>query len=277
MNTDKCIKTISGIVEGYLSCGLIPDNELFHFIHSSYGLTDHDEIIEFINNGYDSGAVIDLLSYPSDTLRKSVERHVPDGGIPFEKLKAFNNTPGFPGSYYILLDEKKFYLSQQDSLLCIDKFIQRLNINLDFTYLSDLKETLTDPDIFDIRVLLRKRKFISGNDNCSFLRNLIAGYGSMGKSSVELFDLVNTACDFLDNSDRNPLDILSEKREYYKNAFMEAQEFAKLLKHYSMEFIMMQRIQPPLITAEEALSMMEKIFRLSSIAHVSGGYSFNSL
>lgn len=278
MNIPEYIRTILNIVGEHLSRGLIPDAELLHFIDSSYGLTDHDEIIEFISNGSDAGAVVDLLSYPPDILRKSIEIYIPDKGIPVELLEEYNDLHAFQGRCYILLNEKKFYLPDHDSLFCFRKILHRLNLDAGFAYLSGIKDSLIGPDIYDIRVLLRKRKFASGTANCRFIRDLIAGYCSSERGSDgELMSLVAIAGDLLNNSERNPYDILSEKREYYKNAYMEALEFSRLLKSYSMEFIMMKKLQPPLITAEEALSIMEKIFRIISLAHSSGGFSYSPL
>lgn len=278
MNTCESIRTILGIVAEYMSRGLTPDDELLHFISSSYGLTDRDEIIEFLSSGSDAGAVADLLSYPPDDLRKSVEFHIPDEGIPEKLLEEYSDLHAFSDGCYILLDKKIFYLTEQDSLSCFRKIIRRLNLATGFTYLSGFKDSLIEPDVYDIRVLLRKNKFSSGASCCGFIRDLIAGYNSAGeKSEDELISLVKTAAYLVNKSEMNPYDILSEKNEYYRNAYMEALEFSRLMKSYSMEFIMMKRLQPPLVTAEEALSMMEKIFRMTSLARGSGGSGFNFL
>jgi len=278
MNPYESMKAVSRIVEESLSAGLIPDMELYHFISSAYGLADRNEIIEFITDGHDSGAVLDLISYPSDNLRNSVERFIPDEGISCDVYEKWFDIPALAMPYFILIDEKKILLSENDSLYCRRKIIKRLNLHINLNYLSELKDVFTGTDFYGIRLLLRKKKFITGDAGRRFIKDLITGYNSMeSNNSEELFSLIGLTCNMLNNQDEDPRDILSIKREYYKNAYMEALEFAKLLKTYSMEFIMMQKIQPPLITAEEALSMLEMISRIFSIAGGMSEFGFNQV
>jgi hypothetical protein len=268
MNHDESIVSIYRTVEEYLAQGLVPDSDLIHFINSAYGINGYEDIAEFISNGYDSGAVIELISYPSDALRKSVEKFIPDEGIPSENLNDSAYSRTLSGRYFILLENKKIILQENDSLYCCRKLIWRLNLHMNFSYLSGLKNNLSGIDFYDARMLLRKRKFISGKTCRSFMKKLIAGCSSMGTEDASvIIKLINTACALLNNSEEDPADILSVKMDYYKNAYIETVEFSKLLKSYSMEFIMMKKIQPPLITAEEALSKLETISRLLFIVY----------
>jgi hypothetical protein len=263
-------KKISLMIQDYLSHGFVSDSETMHYLKSACGLTDPDEISFFIENGDDGGAVMDMVSYPSDEFRISIEELIPPEGFTAYGIKSIEDYQ-FRSSgtrLFMMLGNRKIYMSESDSGFCCKKFIQRLNLNISFSYLQDLNTDSDSINIIQARTCLRKKKFISSDVNYQFINDLIYNYASAGNNSSSGFsDLINFSADMLNGSDSKPLDILSEKKYFYENAITESEEFAKLLKAYTMEFIMMQRIQPPHISIEEARSMVKTIDRLTSIVY----------
>jgi len=283
MEMPNTLKNISSMIKEYISRGLVPDNDTISFIKSAYGLSEPDEISSFIESGDDGGSVLDLVSYPSDSLRESIEELIPAEGFSVTDIKSIENTFNILyGKNFILLDDRKIILSQEDSRLCHKRILQRLNLDISLDYIADLKISSASFNIFTVRKLLRKKKFIQTDENSLFINDLIYNYISLnnnfkeephyckkpGSSEfAELSDLINLSASLLSGSDKKPLEILSEKKYFYENSIIESEEFTQLLKTYSMEFIMMKKIHPPLLSADESRSMVRMIDRLTSIVY----------
>jgi len=269
MTVKEHIKKISFAVKEHISLGLVPDNDTIDFIRSAYGLVDADEISSFIESGDDGGAVIDLISYPADVLRDSIEKFIPPQGLLTDEIKFIkDNITGSSGRLFILLNDRRIFLPDGDTLSFYNRFLQRLNLDVSLNYIDEPEISVNKNNIFKTRALLRKKKFISGNDGYLFMNDLIQNYYPVNNvSETDLSDLVNAAADFLNGSDERPFDILSEKKYFYENAMAESEHFDRMLKAYSMEFIMMKKIQPPLISIDEARLKIQVIDRLTSIVY----------
>jgi len=262
---------ISSIIKNYISKGITPDGDTINFIKSAYGVFEPDEIFSFMESGDNDGILIDMISYPPDSLRESVEEYIPAAGLSESEIRLIEEDLVFSysGRAYIFFNNKQIVLPEKDFLFFIKRILQRLNFNISFEYISVPEIFKEKQNIFSIRPVLRKKKFISSNENSIFINDLICNYFTVKNNAdfPEFINLINHAADMLNFSDKKPFDILSEKKYYYENAIMEAEEFSRLLKIYSMEFIMMRRIQPPLISSDEAQFMISIIDRLTSIVY----------
>jgi hypothetical protein len=263
------LKLISGMINSYFAGGLIPDKDTLDFLKSGYGFFETDEIASFLEAGDDSGAVIEMISYPMDSFREAIEELIPSGGFDDGDIKNIEDLLNSEnGKIFINLSERKIFLTEKDSALCRKRFIQRLNLNLTIDYISGTGTSAIEFNIFSARAYLRKKRFSSSAGNCLFLDDLICSYQTVRNGSEEEFrSLFIIAADILNGSDRKALDILYGKKYFYENAISESEEFARLLKTYSMEFIMLKRIQPPLISVDESRSMIHIIDRLTSIVY----------
>ena len=260
---------ISIRISSYFSAGLIPDNDTLSFIKSAYGLSEPDEISAFIENGDDSGALIEMLSYPPDSFRESVEELIPPEGLSSSEIKGIENILITGGKrIFILFGNRKIFLSEEDSRTFNKRFLQRLNLELPMDCFNDHDIHSDNINILTVRSFMRKKKFTSNEENYIFINDLIYNYQSVkNSSSAEFKILINASADFLNGSDRRTIDILSEKKYFYENAILESEEFSRMQKTYSMEFFMMKKIQPPLISADEARSMICIIDRMTSIVY----------
>lgn len=263
------IRLVSAKINSYFSGGLIPDKDILDFLKSGYGLSEENEISSFFESGDDSGALIEMISYPADNFRESIEELIPSWGFNDGEIKIIEELLNHESrNIFIFFSERKICLTEDDSSLCRKRFIQRLNLNLPTDYISVTDTSAIEFNIFSVRAYLRKKRFSSSDDNCLFLNDLICSYQSVRNGSAEEFrTLFTAAADILNGINRKALDIFYEKKYFYENAVSEAEEFALLLKTYSMEFIMLKRIQPPLIPADEARSMIRIIDRLTSIVY----------
>jgi len=265
----ESLKKVSTMIREHILRGFMPDTDTLDFIKSSYGLNDPEEILSFLENGDDNDAVIDMISYPSDRFRESIEELIPSGGFSSDEIKIIIDTINIlQNKTFILFSNRNIFLTENDSLFCHQKFIQRLNLNIPFNYIEYEKIISGNINIFAVRALLRKKKFISSDENSLFINDLINNYNQLKNGSgKELLYLVDVSTDMLNCRDNTPFDILSRNKDFYENAIMESEEFSRLLKTYSMEFIMMKRIQPPLLSIDEARSMINAIDRLTSIVY----------
>lgn len=260
---------IASMIKEFLSSGLIPDNDTLNFIKSGYGLNEPADISSFIENGDDSGAVIELLSYPPDNFRESVEEMIYKKGFSADEIKCIEDILcTSPVKIFVIFNETKIFLTPEDSLFCSIRFLQRLNLNLNLDYFDDLNSLADKSSVYNVRACLRKKKFITSDENYLFISDLIYNYQSVKNSSAAEFKiLINVSADLLNGSDKRAMDILTEKKFFYENAISEAEEFTRMLKTYSMEFIMLKKIQPPLISSDESRSMIHIIDRLTSIVY----------
>lgn len=269
MKSEISIKELSSAVASYTACGLSADVDTLNFIRSAYGLNDIDEISAFITSGDDSGTVIDLVSYPDDDFRESVEKLIPPEGLALNEIQAVENILMDSESVCpIIISRREIILSVDDSRLCRRLILKRLNLQISLNMIDYYK---SEDEIYNynkIRSQLRKRKFKANEVNSLFINDLIYNYKNVKNQSYNDFTaLLEASCTLLSSSDAKPFEILSEKKYFYENAIMEAEEFSLLMKTYSMEFIMMKRIQPPLITIEEARLNIKLIDRMTSIVY----------
>jgi hypothetical protein len=269
MKTENNINELAAAVADYTACRLHADIDTLNFIRSSYGLSDSNEISSLITNGDDSGTVIDLVSYPDDDFRESVEKLIPPEGLSLNEIQAIEKILIDSESIcHILISSRKIILSEEDSRLCRRLILKRLNLQI---ALNTIDYHKSEDGIFiyeKIRSQLRKMKFTANEVNSLFINDLIYNYSNIrNRNYDEFIKLLETACTLLNGLDTKPYEILSEKKYFYENAITEAEEFSLLMKTYSMEFIMMKRIQPPLISIEEARLNIKFIDRLTSIVY----------
>ncbi len=290
MTVTGLLDRISSAINGYFSKGLIADSDAVGFIRSTYGISDPDDVAALIERGEDSGAVTDIVSYPPDHFRESVEELIPPEGLSADSIKTVEELSGTE-NVFILYQGRKIFPGESDSLFCRQRFIQRLNLDIPFNYLSDSVPVQGKDDFYKIRSLLRKRKFVPdgpetvNEEKSRFISDLLnrylsadnffslptAGnaYPANGGPDTQhgIVELVDFTADLFRDRNSRPFDILAEKKYFYENAIIEAEEFTRLLKSSSMEFIMMKRIQPPLIPADEARRMISIIDRLTSTVY----------
>lgn len=240
----------------------------------------------------------DLASYPPDSFRESVEELIPADGLSAGEIKSIENFYINPaGRIFIMLHSRKVFLTIDESLKCHQRFVKRLNLDIKFNYFTDSSVSAAGNNFYTIRSLLRKKKFIPNDEKSLFMNDLISRYRqvktdfsimhrSAGSDETQfslpatgsfkspgpnnqpgLIDLVNAALEILSSPENRPIDILTEKKYYYENAVNEAEEFTQFLKTYSMDFIMSKRMQPPLISIDEARRMIRMIDRLTSIVY----------
>ena len=164
------IKKISSMINDFLSGGLIPDDDTIHFIKSGYGLNDPAEISSFIESGDDSGAVIEMLSYPPDSFRETAEELIPQKGFSADEIKTIEDIlRDSPVKIFILFNNAKIFLTPEDSLFCSARFLQRLNLNLNLDYFDDLNSLADKSYIYYVKAYLRKKKFITRDENYLFI------------------------------------------------------------------------------------------------------------
>lgn len=261
------IKELSAAITGYTDLGLTADIDTMDFIRSAYGLNGIDEITELITSGEDCGTVIDLISYPDDNFRESIEKLIPAEGLSLNEIKKIESRLIDSSRICpILISSRKIILSEDDSRSCRRQILKRLNLQISLN-LIDISKANVEMFSYDrIKSQLRKMKFKANEVNSLFINDLVYNYSNVkNKDYDEFIILLKSACSMLNGSNSNPLEILSGNKYFYENAVMEAEEFSILMKTYSMEFIMMKRIQPPLISIEEAQSIIKLIDRMTSI------------
>ena len=269
MTEENILNKLSSLISEHLSQGFVLDDDTSHFLKSGYGLNEPDEIIDFLENNIDD-AILDMISYPHDDFRVQIEEFIPAEGLSLSAIeKVYDSVNNLSPAGFIRHD-KKIFLSKKDSKYCCKKFMQRLNLNVSLNFIFDNNQPDDNQsdkniNIHAVKALLRKKKFNSNNECCDFMNSLISN--SWTDSDKEYLKLIDLSADLFNRSDKNPYDILSEKKHYYIRALLEYDEFNNLLKSYSMEFIMMKKIQAPLVPVDEAVNMIRLIDKITRIVY----------
>ena len=262
----KAVNKISSLINEHISKGFILESDIIHFIKSAYGLSKTDEIIDFLENSIDE-AIVNMISYPSDNFREEIEEFIPLEGISFSDIKKIEDSVNILSSGNFISFNKRIPLSKDDSLYCQKKFVQRLNLNAALNFISD--NNLTNAvNLSAVKAILRKKKFTSNSACYDFINKLILNYTvPENDADKEYLKLIDLSSDLFHGTDKDPFDILSDKKDFYIRALLEYDEFNNLLKSYSMEFIMMKKIHAPLVPVDEAVSMIKLIEKITRIAY----------
>ena len=273
MIEEKILNRLSSLISEHLSQGFVLDDDTSHFLKSAYGMNEPDEIIDFLENNIDD-AILDMISYPPDDFRVRIEEFIPAEGLALSDMEKIYDSVNNLSPAGFIRHNKKIFLSKKDSHDCCKKFMQRLNLNVSLNFISDDNQSNNNINsdyninIHAVKAILRKKKFGSNNECCDFMNRLVSnlrtGSDNSGEENLKLIDL---SCDLFNRSDKDPFDILSEKKHYYIRALLEYDEFNNLLKSYSMEFIMMKKIQAPLVPVDEAVNMIKLIDKITRTAY----------
>jgi len=268
MNHALCIMNykLTTLINEHISKGFVLDIDTAHFIKSAYGLDGADEIIDFLENNSDD-AILDMISYPPDNFREKIEELIPADGLSLSDIKEIEDSVNISSPECFIFFDKKIFLSKDDSLLCYKKFIQRLNFSVPLNFISSENPPDSSINLLAIKALLRKKKFIS-NSNCSnFINKLVSNLQAVeNNSGEEYLQLIALAAGLFNGADKDPFNILSDKKDFYIRALLEYDEFNNLLKSYSMEFIMMKKIYAPLVGVDEAVNMIKLIDRIIDVS-----------
>ncbi len=269
MMKPRYTEIISLLIKNYISSGIVPDIDTLHFIKSSYGTENADEISCLIDNGDDGGAILDLVSYPDFKLREEIESLIPASGLKLNEITSIENTfTSFPDKSFLIFSDRKIFLSENDSLFCHRRILQRLHLDISFCNITSIENPEKDTVLLSIRACLRKKRFITGTESSLFINDLILNCRELKDiSNDELYYLINISARLLNFTEKSPYQIISEKKYFYESMVAESEEFSRLLSSYNMEFMMMKKIQPPLVPLEEARTMVKTIDRLTSIVY----------
>ena len=267
MEKDAVINKLSSLINEHISKGFALDTDTIRFIESAYGLSEANEIADFLENDSDE-AILGMISYPPENFRGKIEKFIPSDGVSLDDIKKIEDSVNTLTQGCFIFFNKKIPLSKKDSNLCCKKFIRRLYLNVSLNFISNDNLSKNDLNLFAIKALLRKKKFSSNVECSNFINDLISNLQIAGNDlDEEYLRLIDLLSDFFNGSDKNPFDILAEKRDFYVRALLEYEEFNNLLKSYSMEFIMMKRIRAPIVSVDEAMYIIKSIDKITRIAY----------
>lgn len=263
------IKRIAGKISGRLDSGFKPDMEALHFLKTSYGVNDGDEILEFLSDAaLNDGTIYELTVYPDDRFRLEIERIIPAQGITptdIEVIIAILSSE--PRQLSLITPAGGFLIDRESVGSCVSSFIKKLNLELDLGYLGDIPETESDVLYYSSRALLRRRRFSPAWGRGDFMRMLIQQRSVVKTGDEEIPALIERGISLLSGTEGEALDALAAKKYYYESVISRCEEFASLLKSWGMEFLMMKKIQPPAVSVDEAIESIKIIDRLTSMVY----------
>ncbi len=263
------IDRIAHLTASRFDRGFSPDADTIHFLRTSYSIESPDDLLKFLDDStLNDGTIYELAIYPDDEFRLDIEKLITLTGLKHSEIETLNRSiTSLSPEIHLITPAGKFFPDTESRVSSIISFIKKLNLDLDFQYIGD-PESSTLPDFyFAARALLRKRKFIPCGDRGNFMKILI---NSLPKSETvlkKMLALTDRAATLLNGREDKSLDALAIKKYYYESVISQAEEFASMLKTYSMEFLMLKKIQPPPVSIDDAIESIQIINRLTSTVY----------
>lgn len=268
-NNSQLINRLSETIILRLQTGFKPDNDTLHFLKTSYGVNNENELLDFLNDpSLNDGTVYELTVYPDDGLRVEIEKNIPAEGLTSSEIESIHkNLRERLLSITIITGAGIHNADTDNSLFSISNYIKKLNLEQDLQYLGDKADTSACELYFRSRALLRKKKFIPSGDRSFFMKRMIQ-YGENAAPDIDdILKLIENAVTLLSGKKEKVLDDLAAKKYYFESVLSEAEEYSILLKNWGMELLLMRRIQPPPVSKEEAINSIRTIDRLTSIVY----------
>lgn len=268
-DTDILIAELTDKISARLDAGFTPDIDSLHFLKTSYGVNDGDELLSYLDDSIlNDGTIYELVVYPDDEFRFEIEKIIPAEGIPRSMVAGIQSSIDSISRPLELITSAGRHLINTDlSRSCASSFITRLNLETDLGFMAEEDGAAPEELNYRGRAFLRKKKFIPSEDRGDFFRRLLRYKHPVKRSDDDLLKLAETAAQFLSGTSGKAFDTLAAKKYYYESVISQADEYAALLKSWGMEFLMMKRIQPPPVSVDEALESIRTIDRITSIVY----------
>jgi len=263
------IKQITEIILSRIQSGFIPDKETLHFLKTSYGVEYEKDLHNFLNDeSLNDGTVYELTVYPDDELRTDIEKLIPTEGLTPAEIDFIHNTLRERSpSISIITKPAVHYIDSENSLHCIENFIRKLNLDIDLQYLATEEMSSSSELYFRSRALLRKKKFSPSGDRGDFMKRLIQHRGVISPGVEETLTLIDKGVSLLAGNRDKAIDELAAKKYYFESVLSQAEEYSDLLKTWGMELLLMRKVQPSPVSADEAIESIRTIDRLTSLVY----------
>jgi hypothetical protein len=265
----ELIKNITDQIYLRLQTGFKPDNDTLHFLKTSYGVNNENELLDFLNDpSLNDGTIYELTDYPDDGLRVEIEKNIPAEGLTASEIESIHeNLRERPLSITIITAAGIHNADTDSSLFSISNYIKKLNLEQNLQYLGNKADSSAGELYFRSRALLRKKKFIPSGDRCIFMKRMIQYSENAAPDIDDILKLIENAVTLLSGNKEKALDDLAAKKYYFESVLSQAEEYSILLKNWGMELLLMRRIQPPPVSKEEAINSIRTIDRLTSIVY----------
>lgn len=263
------IDRITEQVFSRLQKGFIPDNETLHFLKTSYGVESEKEFHNFLNDkSLNDGTIYELAVYPDDKLRAEIEILIPAEGLTISEIEYIHDTlQKRPPSISIITNTAVHIADQENSVSCITGFIKKLNLNQDLQFLGHEADSSSSELYFKSRALLRKRKFTPSGDRGVFMKRIVQYNDVIAPGVENTLTLMDRSMTLMSGNKEKVLDELAAKKYYFESVLSQAEEYSVLLKTWGMELLLMRKIQPSPVSADEAIESIRTIDRLTSMVY----------
>jgi len=236
---------------------------------TSYGIQGDAELLQFLaDSSLNDGTFYEVTVFPDDGFRLLVERVIPSSGIDGRSVEeVLESVLSSLRGILIITTAGNFIIDAGGSRYCASSFIKKLRLGADISYAGEAASSPSPDFYYTARALLRKRGFIASGDRGIFMNILVNSLPKFESRREDMLKLADRAVSLLDGYGEKALDVLAAKKYYYETVISDSEEFSAMLKTYSMEFLMTKKIQPPPVSADDAIESIRIIDRLTSIVY----------
>jgi hypothetical protein len=245
------IQTIQDILLKHIKKGFTIDDDTLHFIESTHGKS-LDEIHDFLLKTEDE-LIYNIIIYPDENLRTEIEGIIPDSGIGEEDVNLIKkNILASTVEIKIICYDKIIIVPAAKVQQSLSNYIEKLRLRKNLEFITKELEVIDKDILYKFRSIFRNKFTAIDTDKTIFLCNIIT---KSIKREEQIKDIINTIekiYDIIKDEKGDILDILSYQKDYYESIILQHENFSKLSKSYGMDFMMSQKIQPPVESAEMA-------------------------
>ncbi len=243
------------IIETEFRNGFILDDDVIHFAGSTLGM-DREDLIETIRSGDPlKTGILDLVIIPGNEIRRVVEKYIPPEGIDNRDAEYLTDKArSLIKTSVISIKGGGAEIRIEPAPGLVEGYINRLLLTKEVP----CKEPLPASGIhgsfnLDLLVYLRKQGPVilnrKGIDTCRVI-TLLRDSGTSVEKTIEAIDFLS------DILKRYPgeSDILSmavAERSFWLKMLEEKKSVEEAVEKYSMEFVLMQKINPGLFSLQD--------------------------
>jgi hypothetical protein len=258
------LHAIADTINEYFDNGIVAGDDVVSFVNSTLGITAEDDIALLLTDIelYGEG-LFDLVFTPTPQLRIAIETLIPQEGLTDEACKNLNNL--------ILKDRKNtwiFFGKTGHSLIVdlsepiIRRFITRLNLHkrIAFTAATGAAYAVNQEFNTRVRVIMRNARYTASPVREKFVAEMIERLKSNVMIQEEtIIDCLVFILELFDEigQDYKIYSMISEKKRTFVSLLADAANFNEFVGRYSMEYLMSQRIQRPVVDPDD---MRKKIY-----------------
>ena len=267
MASERHCRQLADRIREVLKQGIPLDDEVMHYIDSTYSMPTAEQLHEMLSQPADSqdDSLRELIFSPDESIQLQIEDLLEE--------KAFKKTDEEKVVSYLLerpvetglySTDRRVSLTQHMPRSNIERFVSQLNIgqHMDSDITAAVHRHLDCRQHAAVNLRLRNRRFKLTGNNIDFLCTMIEKLGPGTEDFLACFEFMLGLFEETPDDD-DIYRLLRLKKRFYFKALQASEKFHEQWKNSNMETLILQGVRTPYIDPTNAENRMELIDRIS--------------